>query len=214
MNVEFLYDEDKDIDCLLSKGAGSINSPAQATQAYLALLDYTEDIGDKEKVREFIRVFRSRSIEDNTTKLQENWNNVNKEYQKRAERIFGIELMNTITAYLTVTGRHPYSVQEKYFFVPSNKESANNICMHELWHFYTWHKFGTQQEIIGSAKYNEIKEALTVLLNIECSDLMNGGRDNGYPQHQELRGKIAEIWDKTRDISKVWDECVKEYELS
>jgi hypothetical protein len=209
MKLTFTYNEDEDINCLLSKGTGSINSPNQSTKTYLALLEYTKDIDDKEKVREFVQKFRSKSIENNVVKLQENWDSISDEYQKRAETVFGISLTDSITAYLTITGRYPYSVQGKYFFVPANKENANSTCMHELWHFYTWHKFGAQQETIGATRYNDVKEALTALLNIECADLMNGDMDNGYPQHQELRARIAEIWGKTRDIGRVWEECVK-----
>jgi hypothetical protein len=40
--------------------------------------------------------------------------------------------------------------------------------MHELWHFYTWYGLGVdQEERLGKEKYNDLKEALTVLINIE-----------------------------------------------
>ena len=80
--------------------------------------------------------------------------------------------------------------------------------MHELWHFYTWQRFGSDYETrLGKQKYNDIKEALTVLLNIECADLFpEGMTDNGYPQHKELREKIVGIWKDTKDIEKVWTD--------
>ena len=76
--------------------------------------------------------------------------------------------------------------------------------MHELWHFYTWEKFGEREMIgLGMNKYNDVKEALTILLNLECSDLMNA-KDFGYPQHQNLRKIIADTWLKTKNIEGTW----------
>ncbi len=31
--------------------------------------------------------------------------------------------------------------------------------------------------------------------------------DTGYPQHQDMRKKIAEVWNTTKDINKVWSAC-------
>lgn len=203
MQLNFLYDEDMDIDCLLTKGGSSMNSP-QPTKTYEALLAFTNDLNDREKIREFVRSFQNNDIEENIIALHQNWTQINDEYEKRAEKIFDLKIDYSINVYLTITGRHPYSVEGKYFYVPTNKTNANATCMHELWHFYTWHKFGHRQAEIGPAKYNEIKEALTVLLNIECADLMAGEIDRGYPQHQDLRAQITEVWNKTKDIEAVW----------
>jgi hypothetical protein len=78
--------------------------------------------------------------------------------------------------------------------------------MHELWHFYTWYKFGEdEQERLGMEKYNDIKEALTVLLNVECEHLLpEGVTDYGYPQHQELRKEILSLWQENPDIDFIW----------
>ena len=79
--------------------------------------------------------------------------------------------------------------------------------MHELWHFYTWHSFGiTEEGTMGKQRYNDIKEALTVLLNIECKDLLpDGVKDEGYSQHKKLRGRIVELWSKDKDIHRLWE---------
>ena len=82
--------------------------------------------------------------------------------------------------------------------------------MHELWHFYTWYGLGTDQERkLGRQKYNDLKESLTVLLNVECNDLMPAGiQDNGYPQHQELRAMILDFWAHEKSIIKLWDYLI------
>ncbi|MDQ5957331.1 MAG: hypothetical protein QG614_306 [Patescibacteria group bacterium] len=85
--------------------------------------------------------------------------------------------------------------------------------MHELWHFYTWCGIGFyQEEKIGKQKYNDLKEALTVLLNVECKDLLSEGViDIGYHQHKEIRHKILEYWEKDKNIVKLWDYLVSEF---
>ncbi|MDO8571195.1 MAG: hypothetical protein Q7R79_00760, partial [bacterium] len=138
--------------------------------------------------------------------IQKNWDSISDEFEKRAKRVFGVSITDTITAYLTITGRFPYRIDEKYFYVSAKNTNANTVSMHELWHFYTWQKFSQEAESkIGAEKYNDIKEALTVLLNIECADLMNGEVDKGYPQHQELRNKITIVWNQTKNIDEVWN---------
>ena len=84
--------------------------------------------------------------------------------------------------------------------------------MHELWHFYTWYKFGeSEQERIGAKKYNNVKESLTVLLNIECKDLLPEGiEDTGYPQHQKLREEIKILWEEKPDIDFVWESITRQ----
>lgn len=126
----------------------------------------------------------------------------------RAERVFGKTLSQDVTAYLTVNTRCPYNIENNYFFVSMLNASARKTIMHELWHFYTWQRFGSDYEVrFGKQKYNDIKEALTVLLNIKCADLLpEGVIDTGYPQHKELREKIVAIWKDTKDIEKVWAE--------
>ncbi len=114
-----------------------------------------------------------------------------------------------IKAYLTINDRCPYRIEENLFFVTISKKSPVKIIMHELWHFYTWEKFGSQEKIIGEKKYDNIKEALTVLLNVECKKLLPEGiQDKGYPQHKELREKILKIWTEKPDIDFLWNKLI------
>jgi hypothetical protein len=93
-------------------------------------------------------------------------------------------------------------------------QQSNNvrgIIMHELWHFYTWQGLGVnQEEILGPQKYNDIKEALTGLLNVECRDLLTEDMtDAGYPQHQDLRKQILKYWEKDRNIKNLWNHIIR-----
>lgn len=206
--IDFTYNHEKDIWCLLNKGKSSNNSQT-VTKVYQELVTACGENPTNQDASEFIRKYiEAKGID--TLKIgeefQRDWILVADEYYKRAEKVFAASLPAKITAYLTVNTRCPYSIENKYFFVSLSNTSARRTIMHELWHFYTWEKFGADIEgKLGKQKYNDIKEALTVLLNIECADLLpEGVADTGYPQHQEMRTKIAEVWNETKDIEKVW----------
>lgn len=213
MKVIFEYNQEKDIWCLLNKGKSSINSP-YPTRIYKELeKDFGENPTEND-IKIFIEKFISNNnfnIKDFVEKYQKDWESISDEYQKIAEKIFKVSLSKDINAYLTINNRCPYNIQESFFFVtmPSDLQ-LRKIIMHELWHFYTWYKFGhTWESKIGKEKYNEIKESLTVLLNTECKYLMPEGIiDKGYPQHKELREKILKLWGETKDIDKIWNNLV------
>jgi len=210
MQSHFTYNRDKDVWCLLNKGKSSNNSQT-ATKVYEELVAAEGNDPTPEAVSKFIDAHianKGIDIPGLITKFENDWSAVADEYHKRAERVFGKTLSQDVTAYLTVNTRCPYSIENNFFFVSVLNASARKTIMHELWHFYTWQRFGSDYEArLGKQKYNDIKEALTVLLNIECTDLLpEGVTDTGYPQHKELREKIVTIWKDTKDIEKVWAE--------
>jgi hypothetical protein len=213
MKIIFDYNQEKDIWCLLKKGKGSNNSSTPTKMYEKLIIDYGEN-----PTEDKVAIFIEKYLSDNNINKQEyilnyqkDWDIISKEYQKIAETVFGVSLLKDIVVYLTVNDRCPYNIKDNYFFVSFPSRSEIIIAMHELWHFYTWYKFGIiWEEKIGKQKYNDLKESLTVLLNIECKNLFSKEiKDNGYPQHKNLRNKILEIWEKEKNIEKVWDELIK-----
>lgn len=208
MKISFQYNQDKDVWCLLNKGKSSNNSP-HPTNVYELLVQKYGDTPSESDAVAFINSYLTEQKANITACIQaytDDWELVSNEYHKRACSIFGADIPNTITAYLTINNRNPYSIAENMFYVSVPRDSVRKTVMHELWHFYTWYGLGVdQEEKLGKEKYNELKEALTVLLNMECEDLFpEGVTDSGYPQHQELRQKICNLWSTHRDIHKVW----------
>ncbi len=141
-------------------------------------------------------------------KYQEDWNSISDEYQKRTEAIFGTTLPHDVSGFLTVNNRCPYNIEGNYFYISFPNKPSNLTAMHELWHFYTWYGIGPgEEERLGKEKYNELKESLTVLLNIECPDLLGSNVvDAGYPQHKELRTEMLAFWESNRDIKALWSQ--------
>ncbi len=212
MSVIFTYDHSQDISCLLTYGKTSLNSPT-LTKIYKELVAKRGENLSEEIASDFIHEYVSQhniKVEELADEYSKDWNVIADIFQKRAEWIFQIALPKDITAYLTINDRFPYSIKNNYFFVSTSPYSMRLTVMHELWHFYTWYKFGViWEQKIGKEAYNDIKEALTVVLNIVCKDLLPQDiQDEGYSQHQELRNKILEIWSTCQDIEALWEKLV------
>lgn len=208
MKLNFQYDKEKDIWCLLSRGKSSDNADS-TTKVYETLTAHYGNNPTHEDTSRFIDAYileKNISIEHYLERYQKEWNEISEEFQKRAERIFNVVLPDNITAYFTINNRCPYNIEENYFFVTTTT-SVRALIMHELWHFYTWYGLGADElQKRGAQKYNDLKESLTVLLNIECQDLLpEGMQDIGYPQHQETREKILRYWDKDKNIKNLWN---------
>ena len=214
MKPTFVYEKEKDVWCLLNKGKSSTHSQ-NPTKQYEQLVEKYGASPSPESVGDFIDNYLSDkdvSIEKYLNLYQKDWDTVAKEYHSRAEEIFGIKIPTEIKAYLTINGRCPYSIEESYFFVtvPTYDYIARKTAMHELWHFYTWYGLGAEQvQKLGIEKYGELKEALTVLLNVECKDLLpERVEDTGYPQHKELREKILKFWETDKNINNLWNYLI------
>ena len=180
---------------------------------------FSEKYGDnfeKEKVKTFIEEqdkINGFDANKEIVAVEERWKIAEPIFIERVEKIFGISYpAPIITVYLTHNERCTYNIRQNYFFVRIGSEFSNNTIMHELLHFYTWHAFGKKllDEGLSKLAYNDVKESLTELLNLEFSDLLNGKRDEGYPQNQEMRTKIREIWQVKKDISTLIQKLVSE----
>ncbi len=209
MNVNFTYNREQDVICLMRFGKKSNNS-AHPTKVYGELVAQYGESPSEGDTSAFIDTYVAKHSIDLGSFIQHytnDWMLVASEFQKRAESVFKTTLPADITSYLTVNTRCPYDIHENLFFVSVPSASARNVVMHELWHFYTWYGLGIdQEEKLRRERYNECKESLTVLLNIECADLFPEGiTDIGYPQHQALRERITTLWLKEKNIHSVWE---------
>lgn len=197
------YDLEKDKENFLNS-LRSKNNPTPTTlhKEYFAI--YGEDIKE-EKVEKFLK---EKSEETHLTEkgkgITKEWMQVEATFAMRAAKIFGVKIEETI-AYLTTNQRCTYNLTERYFFVYGESKSPIRNIMHELLHFYTYDALYKElaQKGVGGKEYNDIKESLTELLNIEFSELMRGFRDEGYPQHQEMRKRIRSLWTESHDVRKV-----------
>lgn len=210
MPVTFTYSHERDVWCILRYGKESAHS-STPTRMYAQLTTAYGNNPTEADVSTFITNHITRnSIETSACieAYQKDWDTIAHTFHERAMQVFGVTLPSPITAYLTINERCPYSIEDNLFFVSFPRASARPVAMHELWHFYTWYRFGvTGSETLDMRIYEDIKEALTVLLNATCADLFpEGVYDVGYSQHQTLRAHILNLWKTNNDIEYVWHE--------
>lgn len=168
----------------------------------------------KDKLEKFNDiVYKSPLIKIITVAFQEAWDKINNEYFKRLERIMKSKFpMKEVTAYLTTQYRCPYNEGEGWFMVSIYRSifyvmaTAGHELMHIHFHKTYWPRIEKQ---IGKEKTADLKEALTVLLNLEFRDLWfvkDEGKDN--EEQRKLRQFIEQQWKKKKDFDVLIEKCV------
>lgn len=213
MRLHFVYTLKKDVENFI-KGTKSINNK-QPTKFQISFSEkYGQDFSPT-RVAEFIEKINEETNfvpAKEISRIEEKWKTIASIFIERVEKIFDLVYPSPIiTVYLTHNERCTYNLEENYFFVKIGSDYNNNIIMHELLHFYTWQAFGKRllQGGVSKSKYNDIKESLTELLNLEFSDLMNDKPDLGYPQHQELRSEIKKLWLAKHNLKEIINSILK-----
>ena len=166
----------------------------------------------KDELLEYLsKLQNSKIIKINIKSVEEAWRDIEERFFKRMNKIMKNEFKKNIFAYLTTLGICPYDSNEPSFmfslFYPLPK--ALQTCGHEIMHLY-FHRFywDKVEKQIGKEKTADLKEALTVLLNLEFKDLWFV-EDRGYESHQKLREFIKEKWEEEKDFEKLLDKCIK-----
>jgi len=149
--------------------------------------------------------YREKSLKE----IQAHWNKIEKEYFKKLEKIHECRFSyKQVRGVLSTAGRFGYSTGKSCWFATDFKSGpvrASYVAMHELMHFmfhkYFW-EFCEKQELPWKQIW-DIKESFTVLLNIEFSGLLEGQKDNGYPEHQKIRAFIKRNYPKRQNFKSL-----------
>jgi len=157
------------------------------------------------------RLYDSKMIEVIAKAIQEAWNNINDEFFRRLERIMKKPVYTGLfMGYITTVTRCPYDTESSWFMVSFFRDILNVLktAGHELMHLQFHHNYWANVEKeIGYEKTADLKEALTVLLNLEFRDLWFTD-DSGYPKHKNLRGFIEKTWKEKKDFDILINECI------
>jgi len=212
MTVRFKYDLAKDIENFFLVAKYSQQEFASPIRSRYEA-QYGQEL-NTDKLRSFILAeTKEQQLDLNsvTNQYQRDWDFVNDEFFKRCERLFNCALpSDEIIAYLTLCDRCGYNIKNNYFFISAKDNKPKLTTIHELWHFYTWHAFGQELQSLSPQDYYVLKEALTVIINHEFKDLLDG-YDTGLGSHQEIRRKIENMWLLHKDLSAVIDEFKKSF---
>ena len=165
-----------------------------------------------ELAKRFEKIHSSKLISIYLKALNDSWRTINNEFFKRLEKIMKKPIYNNLfTGYLTFSNRCPYILKENAFYfgffnsICDTLRLAGHEIMHLQFHNAYWNEIEKQ---IGNEKTHDLKEALTVLLNLEFKDLWMA-EDKGYESHNALREFIASEWKKEKDFEVLLRKCME-----
>jgi len=144
--------------------------------------------------------------------VQKMWEKINNEYFMRLEKImnksFPFEEFVGILIHLNVCGYEPKSNLFQFSIRTPIGYSLLNTA-HEIFHIY-FCKYYEEKILdkLGEEKTHELREALTVILNLEFSDLWFPFKDRGYADHKKLRDFISDKWKKDKNFAKLLESCI------
>lgn len=159
--------------------------------------------------------YRNKVMRSEMRTLEESWKVVEKKYFETLSKITQKPIFkHNFSCYFTTGLMCPYNEKEGWFMVSlwhSIPFSITTIC-HEVTHLQFLHYY--KKYLIKKGLKNEqienLKEALTFLLNEdEFADIVLCN-DNGYPEHQKLRKKLQVIWQKEKSFQKFLDLAILE----
>jgi len=167
----------------------------------------------KDELRKaYEKLHESKLIEIFINSLKKGWGAINDEFFRRLEIIMKKPICSeTFISYITTVGRCPYNPEENSFMVslfysiPQALVTIGHEIMHLCFHRFYWEDI---EDKIGKEKTADLKEALTVLLNLEFKDLLFG-KDRGYDCHQKLREFIEKEWKEKKDFGVLMEKCVE-----
>jgi len=140
------------------------------------------------------------------------WARMEGDFIRRIEKIHKQPFaFSSIRGVLSSADRFGYNLEKRWFATSmfKNTFAATDTAMHELMHFMflTYYRKMCQDAGLSEQQIWDIKESFTTLLNIEFDDL-RFNRDNGYPEHKELRLAIKQSWLKCRDFDKTLADAI------
>ncbi|MCX6749228.1 MAG: hypothetical protein NTW17_00585 [Candidatus Pacearchaeota archaeon] len=217
--VIFKFNKEKDLwniwDTCNSKSELSEEFKKQIPEAVLNLCKGKkfEEVNDK-LGRYQQRIHSNILIPSIVRSFNESWKEINDLFFERLEKLMKKSFQGEkVTGYLTIISRCPYNynVRDPSFYVPlfGGIPIAMRTTGHEIMHIHFHNTYWKEiKEKIGEKKTSDLKEALTVLLNLEFKDLWIIP-DNGYPQHQELRKFIEKTWKEVNDFDLLLKRCIE-----
>lgn len=146
--------------------------------------------------------------------LEKSWKLVEKNYFKTLAEITQRPVFaEKFDCFFTTGVMCPYNENENWFMVSmwhSIPASITTIC-HEVMHlqFLHYYKSHLKKNGLKNNQIENLKEALTFLLNEKEFDEIILCDDNGYPEHQKLRKELQEVWRKNRNLEKLLEKGIQ-----
>lgn len=138
-------------------------------------------------------------------KIQKEINEISDNLFQRMEQVTNRPMYrDKFTCFITAFPRFPYDYDQGFIWI-ANKKSLDfqiSILIHEMLHFQYFAYFGEKVwDALGPDQHREIKEAMTVILNPEFSDITSI-KDDGYTIHEKLREQLLAIWQSDPNMDR------------
>lgn len=169
----------------------------------------------KKHIQQFLEDFISpKKIKNVKKKIEKAWEIKEKAFLEKLEGFYQKPVyFSKVNVYFTSLSICPYNSKEGWLMIPLNTNVKDQIAIicHELMHFM-FHRYYEDycKRKISLRKFEDIKEALTVFLNTEFSDIININ-DRGYPAHQKLRKFLLKEWKKNKDFKILLDATINSF---
>lgn len=188
---------------------------------YFESIEISKNIQEQwEKFEEYSKDFYSEENKSNRDDIlsfyQSSWGEVENIYINKMEEIHKNKFPYKIIYGILSTSPRGWGFNLKgenpWFACPNDRSDRFlKIAMHEIMHVFFIEYFREEYKIKFNLNDNQlwdIQESLTVLLNIELSNILPEP-DLGYPQHKKLREEVTQVWLETRNIDDVLDSLCK-----
>ncbi|MBI2474982.1 hypothetical protein HYV69_00990 [Candidatus Uhrbacteria bacterium] len=151
-------------------------------------------------------LYKKENIIQKKKEIQNIFNQHQEEIFFRMRKVTGKKIYRKdFVCYLTTFPRAPYFYSHGYVWLPMiwPRETYVRTFIHELLHFQTYAYWQTRcLKKLTSYEFEDLKEALTIVLNEEFIDLIIWP-DKGYKIHKSLRNKLLKFWRVNRNFEKL-----------
>jgi len=158
--------------------------------------------------------YKKLKIESKVKPIEEIFNQKKDKIFQLMEKATGRKIFRKdFTLILTTLPRAPYHYPAGEVWLPIvwPDKFYVKVFLHELLHFQTyayWRKRCLKK--LSNEEFENLKEALTVILNDEFKSIMSG-KDRGYIIHQYLRKELLKFWRQHKNFDKLVSYGVKIY---
>jgi len=157
---------------------------------------------------------RKLAISQTLKALENVWKTVEKDFFKIISKMTKKPIyINRFDCFLTTGFMCPYSERDNWFMVSlwrNIPHSITTIC-HEIFHlqFLYYYRDYLKKKGLKDSQIEDLKEALTFLLNEPEFKKIIMVEDRGYPTHEKLRKSLKKIWDKENDFEKFLEKSFR-----
>lgn len=170
----------------------------------------------KNFVKSFLKenIFLTKVVNEKKKKLEYFWRKKEYKYFKKLTRITKKPIYSgNFTCYLTTLNSCPYNEKGKWFMTPAFSDLSNQIYVicHELMHlqFLHWYRDNCKEKGLSENQIQDLKEAITFILNESEFDDIITYKDKGYPNHQKLRKKLKKIWIENNNFKVFLNKAIE-----